>query len=98
MAKKVIWTNRAKSDRLAIFDYWTQRNKSKAYSIKLHLLFQEATKIISQYPEIGKPTSEANVKMKIVRDYLMFYEILSHQIFILTIWDSRQNPQKITLK
>lgn len=95
MVKKIIWTERAKQDRHSIFEYWTNKTKSKNFSIKLHLLFQEATKIISQYPEIGKPTSDKEVRMKIVRDFLIFYEIANDKIFILTIWDSRQNPENL---
>ena len=80
MVKKIIWSERAKMDRQSILDYWTNRNKSKKYSIKLHLLFREAAKIISQYPTIGKPTSDKDVRMKIVSNYFMFYEISNKYI------------------
>ncbi|WP_370591075.1 type II toxin-antitoxin system RelE/ParE family toxin [Salegentibacter sp. BLCTC] len=43
---------------------------------------------------MGKPTDSKNVRIKVVRDYLLIYEIKKNQIFILTIWDSRQNPKK----
>ncbi|WP_454244582.1 hypothetical protein [Psychroflexus sp. MBR-150] len=33
--------------------------------------------------------------MKIVRDYLIIYEIKKENIFILSIWNSRQNPEKL---
>ena len=97
MAKQVIWTLRAQNDRKAIFEYWIARNKSKSYSVKLNILFEEASKFISHYPEIGKPTSDKNVRIKIIKDFLMFYEIVETKIFILTIWDSRQNPKKLKL-
>ncbi|WP_370866509.1 type II toxin-antitoxin system RelE/ParE family toxin [Salinimicrobium profundisediminis] len=46
---------------------------------------------------MGKPTSLKSVRMYIIKDYLMFYEILESHILILTIWDSRQNPVKLKL-
>jgi len=96
MAKRIIWSKRAQNDRMEILKYWTDRNKSKNYSIKLARLFKEAIKLISNYPEIGKPTDEVNVRIKVVRDYFLIYEVEKDQISILTIWDSRQNPDKLS--
>ena len=53
MAKKEIWSRKAQSQRKEILAYWIKRNKSKEYSLKLNLLFKEAIKIISIFPEIG---------------------------------------------
>lgn len=95
MAKKVIWSLRAQNDRKEILEYWINRNKSKVYSRKLADLFKEAEKLISNYPEIGKPTDIKDVRIKIVRTYFFIYETKKNQIFVLTIWDSRQNPEKL---
>jgi len=95
MAKQIIWTERAQNDRKKILDYWRQRNKSAIYSRKLNQLFIDAIGIISNYPQIGKPTNNKNARIKIVRDYLIIYEETKTTIIILTIWDSRQNPEKI---
>ncbi|MGW1455049.1 type II toxin-antitoxin system RelE/ParE family toxin [Salegentibacter agarivorans] len=54
-----------------------------------------AERLITNYPEIGKPTDSKHVQIKVVRDYLLIYEIKNSQIFILTIWDSRQDPEKL---
>lgn len=95
MAKQIIWSLRAQNDRKKILKYWTKRNKSKEYSRKLNGLFKEAIRLISNYSEIGKPTDDKNARIKIVRDYLIIYEIKNEQILILTIWDSRQSPEKL---
>ena len=95
MVRQVIWSLRAQKDKKEILEYWIKRNKSKSYSIKLNELFKESTKIISDYPQIGKLTNEKNVRVKIVRDYLLFYEVTENHIFVLTIWDSRQDPDKL---
>jgi toxin YoeB len=50
---------------------------------------------VSIYPKIGRPTNLENVRIKIVKDYLIIYEELESEIHILTIWDSRQDPIKL---
>ncbi|MFD0834524.1 type II toxin-antitoxin system RelE/ParE family toxin [Mariniflexile aquimaris] len=97
MVKEIIWSAKAQQDRKDIFDYWNHRNKSKSYSIKLNILFEATIKIISKYPEIGRLTSNKKIRLKIVKDYFIFYEISMEKLFILTIWDSRQNPKNLKL-
>jgi toxin YoeB len=80
MAKKVGWSLRAQNDRKKIFSYWNKRNKSNNYSIRLNRLFIEATKAISDYPKIGKITERENIRIKIVRDYLIVYKELENKI------------------
>ncbi|MEO5571722.1 MAG: type II toxin-antitoxin system RelE/ParE family toxin [Bacteroidia bacterium] len=75
--------------------YWINRNKSKAYSIKLNTLFKLAIKLIAEHPKIGKLTEFPNVRAKIVRDYYIFYQETDQEIHVLTVWDTRQNPEKL---
>ena len=95
MAKQVIWSLRAQNDKKEILEYWRKRNKSSAYSKKLNELFKESIKIIVDFPQIGKVTDDNEAKIKIVRDYFIIYEETETQILILTIWDSRQDPDKL---
>ncbi len=96
MAKQVIWSRRSHDERIEILTYWNERNKSTDYSKKLNRLFNEAIKLISIHPNIGKRTNDKKARIKIIRDYLMIYELNEmDQIVILTIWDSRQEPEKL---
>ncbi len=95
MAKEVRWSVKADQDRLAIFDYWVNRNKSASYSIKLAKLFSETTEHIALYPDLGIPTSDPTIKIKMTKPYLIYYQIAKDHIKILTIWDSRRNPKKL---
>jgi plasmid stabilization system protein ParE len=92
MAKQIAWSSRAQDDRKQILNYWKLRNKSSSYSRKLNQLFKVAAKLIAEHPNIGKQTDTANVRVKIIRDYLMIYEETDIRITILTIWDTRQDP------
>jgi plasmid stabilization system protein ParE len=94
MAKKIVWTVTANAERLQILEYWFRRNKSKTYSIKLNKLIVSTLHDIRKNPLIGRKTDIPNVRVKIVRDYLLFYEITSTAILVLSIWDGRRN--KIT--
>jgi len=95
MAKKIIWSSKAQKDRKEIFTYWNNRNKSNYYSIKLNLLFVEATNLIARFAKIGKPTGYKETRVKLVRDYLMIYKEEERHIIIVTIWDGRQDPLKL---
>jgi toxin YoeB len=96
MAKRIVYSQRAKADKKQILSYWQQRNKSNTFSKKLQQQFKAATKIISEFPQIGELTDDKKARIKVVRDYLIIYEEFDAQIFILTIWDSRQDPDKLS--
>ncbi|WP_162499856.1 type II toxin-antitoxin system RelE/ParE family toxin [Mucilaginibacter terrigena] len=68
-----------------------------AYSIKLDKLFKESFDIIAISPEIGKPTDFPLVRIKIIRDYLIYYRTMDDAIEILTVLDSRRAPKKLDL-
>ena len=96
MVRKVTWTVRAQNDRKEILEYWNTRNKSNLYSKKLNGLIKESLVLIAKYPLIGKLTDKRNVRVKVLRDYLIVYEVRPKEIVILTIWDCRQNPEDLT--
>ena len=98
MAKEVIWSPLAKRKRKEILEFWITHNQSRTYSIKLNKLFKRAEELISEYPRIGKPTTDRNVRIKVVQHYLMFYELVGNKIYILTIWDGRQDSNKLKLR
>ena len=95
MARQVVWSLRAQAERKQILEYWRGRKKSNAYSKKLNELFKESIRIIKDFPHVGKITDDPNARIKIVKDYLIIYEVTENQIFILTIWDSRQDPERL---
>lgn len=94
MAKKIIWSLKAQVNRKEILTYWNNRNKSNTYSIKLNILFKEAVILISKFPEVGRLTDIENVRVRLVKDYMIVYETSSNNIYILLIWDGRRNPDK----
>jgi len=93
MGKRITWTHQAHNDRKEILLYWKHRNQSSAYSKKLNKLFKTAIHLISAHPNIGRKTNIESVRVKLVREYLLFYEIAEEEIFVLSIWDNRRDPK-----
>lgn len=99
MAKRtVIWTEKAFLERKEILEYWIRRNQSKSFSIKLNTLILKELNLISLNPSTGKKTNYENIRLRIIWDYLLLYEISKTEIIILIIWDSRRNPENLTIK
>ena len=98
MVEKIIWTTQAKNELFDILDYWKNRNQSILYSQKLFQLIQNQINLIILFPEIGRKTNFENVRIKNIKDYLLFYEIKKSKLYILTIKSSKQNPNKFRIK
>jgi plasmid stabilization system protein ParE len=95
MAKrKVIWTIGANRERKEILTYWIERTKSKRYSFKLNILINKAIELASEFPESGRKTNTNNTRVKIVKDYLIFYDFTQFEIIILSIWDANRNDKE----
>ena len=97
-ARKINWTVKANLERKEILEYWITRNKSKIYSIKLNKLFIDTIKQLAKNPSIGRETSFENIRVKIVRDYLIFYEFDQKQLRVLTIWDGRRDTNNLKVE
>lgn len=98
MVREIIWSEKAAFERKEILNYWIARNKSNSYSKKLNTLFQNTIRLIAEFPDLGTGTDIPNVKVRIVSVYLIFYEIVEEEIWILTIWDGRRNPENLKIK
>ena len=98
MVRRLIWSVEARNSRKSIFEYWNNRNKSKAYSNKLNLLFNANLQIILKLPEFGLPTKNEVDKYIIVSHFEIIYKITKEEIVVIDIWDTRQNPITFPLK
>lgn len=95
--RKIVWTQNANQERKEILSYWAERNQSKAYSLRLNKLIKNAVQLAAQYPHTGRKTVLKDVRVKIIRDYLLFYEVNKTSIVVLTIWDSRRHEKTLTI-
>jgi len=96
--RKIIWSSKANRKLFEILEFYAQRNKSKAYSIKLYQRFKKDLTILIKQPEIGIKTEIESVRGLIVDDYILFYEFDGKRIIVHTLWDCRQNPDDLRIK
>ena len=96
--RKLIWTLTALQNKKDIFKFWNKRNKSTVYSNKLNLLFNEAMKFSTIFPEIGTQTEINDIRIIFVRSYKLIYKITTDEIQVLTIWDMHRDPNELRIK
>ena len=92
MEKQIIWTKRILTEIEQILDYWNERNQSNEYSLRLLKRFEAIALVIFKNPLSGKPTTNHNIRVFMVSHYLVFYEWDAPTITLLTVFDSRRNP------
>lgn len=95
--REVRWTLRSLKDKMLIYEYWLERNQSDAYPRKLERLFKKSMSFTARFPFAGKATELEDIRYRIVKDYKLFYSITDSTIEVLTVWDSRRNPQNLRL-
>lgn len=98
MAKrKIIFSPRAKLDLWEILDFYYRRNGTIIYSKKLNAQIHNAINSLKDQAYIGVATKNKNIRNLIIGNYCIFYRINPEEIEIITIWDSRQNPDKLKI-
>ncbi|MBK8551216.1 MAG: type II toxin-antitoxin system RelE/ParE family toxin [Ignavibacteria bacterium] len=99
MAKRIIWSVKAKEDRKEILEYWVRATGSSRYSIKLRNEFNLLTEHLLNFPKLGINVKNYDARCLIKGDYKIFYEINEDkdhlEIGILHIWDTRRNPDDL---
>jgi len=95
--REVVWTRNSEIQLRKILEFFTKRNKSGKYSLKLYKKFKSELKLAAQNPEIGIKTKFDQIKGLIVGDYILFYEVLEDKIMVLKVWDCKQNPEKLII-
>jgi len=95
--RELIWSPQSKIELLDILEYYKKRNGNANYSRKLYARIEELLELCSAHSFIGKPTDFENVRVLIVDDYLIFYEVEHTKLIVLTIWNSRRNPDDLQI-
>ncbi len=97
MAKRIVWSERAGNEKKEILQYWYKRNGNKIYSNRLNQKFKSTVKHISKHNYLGKATDIENVRVTVCLHYLIIYEITSLTIEVLTIFDTRRDPNELKI-
>jgi len=95
MALKIVWTENAIQDYKLVVDYllleW-----SLAVAEKFAETIDRRIDVLSRFPNIGiASTKDLSIRSIVITKHnKLYYRLLSDTIEILSIFDTRQNPQK----
>lgn len=92
---RVFWTEVAINERNKIFEYWNYRNQSISFSRKLNFKIQDQIQLLKQNPELGIKVKNFNARTLTLGHYNIIYQIRGNEIYIISFWDNRQNPNKL---
>lgn len=96
MALKIIWSEEADFNLDSIIKYlqsnWTEK-ELKNFSVKL----DKQISLIAEFPLLYKHSKrlQGTRECVITNHNSLFYIVDKTSIYILSIWDNRQNPSKI---
>ena len=94
--KKIIWTKKAQIEKIDLLKFWLEKNKSITYPSNLNKLINSSLDLISLYPNLGKQTDVGSrVRVKSIKHFDLFYKISDNEIIVLSIWDTRRNPDDV---
>lgn len=93
--RTVHWSLRSIHDKLEIYAYWTERNKSIGYAKKLEVLFNEIMELACLHPLSGVRTEIEGVRYHTVRNFKLIYRISHSKIEVITVWDDTRDPKKL---
>jgi len=93
---KLMWSNWALADLKKIMNYlaeeWTQRE----IKIFVGKLDKRLTLISANSNLFPKTTKRRNVRKSVLtKQTVIYYEAVENQVIIITLFDSRQNPEKL---
>jgi plasmid stabilization system protein ParE len=91
----IVWTNDAKQELKTIQNYYKQKSIQSSKNILNEILKTiKEIRFIEQYQVDEIDTTFRRI---IVRQYKIIYTIEAKTIIIVTIFDTRQNPNKLIL-
>ena len=99
MALEISWSEEADANLAEIITYlqknWTDR-ELKRFSKTL----EEKINLISEYPLLYKQSERLHGTREcvITKHNTLFYIVDKTTIYIVSIWDNRQNPEKLSRK
>ena len=99
MDYKVLWSSKSEADIQSIYDYYLQFNEVAA--IKMATAFRTKALLLKKNPYIasvepsltGFPKKYRSLITK--RKYKLIYTVENDHVFIVRVWDCRQNPEKL---
>ena len=97
MVKRIVWTKKADNEWKSILAFWYEHTGNKKYSKKLNTKLKLTLQNIKSNNYLGKKTSKDDIRVVICLYYFVFYKVEQERLIIITIFDSRRNPEDLEL-
>jgi plasmid stabilization system protein ParE len=98
MAKRtIIWSSTAQELLNTIMHHYLKEDNNMMYCYKLSSNISNAVELIHENNYVGKSTNVQGVKILMLGNFKIFYEVVSSQVRILFLWDSRFKPENLKL-
>jgi len=94
----IIWTDHALQDLDTIYIFLTEKSQQAANQLIFKIL--DRVKQLEEFPESGQEQLLPNTgtfRYLVEGNYKIMYEFEKEAVFILTVFDTRQNPEKLKL-
>lgn len=97
---RIIWQQEAQNQRKDIFRYWNKRNGNNTYSKKLNTEIKHILNLVKNTPLMGMEVEQRKAirRVLVLTNYSIFYTFDKENIYILSFWDNRQNPDGLEFK
>ncbi len=93
---KIKWSKNAEIDLFETLKFYTVRNKSTIYSKTIVKEVTDSTLNLLSFPFLGKPYNDF-LRILIVMNYNIYYQIQKDLIEIHLFWDTRRNPAELEI-
>ncbi|HTB33010.1 MAG TPA: type II toxin-antitoxin system RelE/ParE family toxin [Bacteroidia bacterium] len=95
MSNKVFWSEKAKNDYKGILNYLDQNWSSKEVIQFADKLEQNIGRLVLN-PEIGASSKKKLVRRLVIsKQTSIYYKVIRGSIYLITLYDNRQNPDKL---
>lgn len=91
MAKRVIWTAKAKANRKSIIISLSSKEYAKKLSVEINSIIDH----FSKFELIGKESDYKKIRVFVFKNYSIYYKVEEIQLVIIRILDNRRDPNEI---
>jgi plasmid stabilization system protein ParE len=93
----ILWTQEAVNNLKLILNYLTT-NFSKREISNFTSKLENRLRLISLYPKLFRKSKKKNIHISVLtKNIAVYYKVERKKIIILTLFDVRQNPNKINI-
>jgi len=95
VAKKIIWSADAKNDLNLIWLFYAEKSFEVADKVIDEIIFTAESINFSEQFQLEPTFSKIEFRRAICRHFKIIYSVRENKLFIVRIFDSRQNPKKL---